>query len=79
MFEYLDSDNDGFIDERNIKFGMSFITNKNIDSDDVKRAFEEYDKDKKGSFNKKQFILACMNEQLTKSIENPSITSSFFE
>ena len=57
---------------------MSFVTNKNIDSDDVAKAFQDFDKDKSGKFDKQEFILACMNGGLTRSVENPSITGSFF-
>jgi Ca2+-binding EF-hand superfamily protein len=78
LFEYLDNDRDGFVDKRNVKFGVSFVTNKNIDSDDVDRAFDTYDSDKDGKMNKKEFILASMNDGFLKSVQNPTITTSFF-
>ena len=77
-YSYLDNDRDGFIDKRNVKFGISFVTNKNIDSDDVDRAFDTYDTDKDGKMNKREFILASMNDGFLRSVENPSITTSFF-
>ena len=61
-----------------MKFGISFVTNKNIDSDDVDRAFDTYDTDKDGKMNKREFILASMNDGFLRSVENPSITTSFF-
>jgi hypothetical protein len=36
LFEYLDSDHDDKIDRSNLKYGLSYVMNKDLNSDDVR-------------------------------------------
>ena len=40
--------------------------NKDINDNDITEAFNIYDKDKNGKFNLNEFLLACINGQLTR-------------
>jgi Ca2+-binding EF-hand superfamily protein len=79
IFVFLDMDKDERVDQRDIKYGISYIMNKDVNEADVKEAFKKYDKDKDGKLTKPEFILAGVNNYFTKSVEDPNITASFFE
>lgn len=79
LFDYLDSDHDDKIDRSNLKYGLSYVMNKDLNADDLEKTFALYDKDNDKFLSKSEFILASMNGILVRSVEDPSITASFFD
>jgi len=51
---------------------------KDIDEDDLEKLFATYEKDGDGKMLKSEFILGGISQLMTRSVEDSSITTSFF-
>ena len=76
LFKWLDRDNDDFIDENDLVFGISKIMIRDVDFKEVKFVFQKYDVKKLGKIDLNSFMLAIANGYLDKSLRDPLITET---
>lgn len=58
-------------------FGISRIMLKDADIGEIRKVFSKYDTKKTGKISLEQFLLACINGMLKKSLTDEMVTDTF--
>lgn len=69
LFKYLDQDRNGMITKENWLHGMAYLMHREMNEDDVEKAFKLFDEDKDGHLDWLEFIGSVDNDILTANFD----------
>ena len=77
LFDYLDRDNDGYLIKEDIKYGLSRVMMKDVDSDEVDNIYNIYDPNNFGKISKDDLFIAIANGMMDRTFNDDSFKDSF--
>ena len=69
LFHWLERDNDGLINQKDILYGLSRVLLKDVNRNEIDTVFETYDINKNGKINLNDFILSIENGLFDKTFK----------